>query len=224
MDIPSESEEEDVDGDQGIYPLEGKYKDHADKDRLLGMTEVAREAVLAERMLQIEREQQDRHLRNLLKSRKTADKAKSDAANLASTRKSLRTKSSVKNTEEATKRGKLDELRRTREERRATGRRSSFGDEDASKRMMSDDEEEDNYREETRVKDDRPISLDDVNKCRIGRSAFGKLCDYPGFDEVVADMFVRVSMFDKESNRTVYRMAQIKGTEYCPVIFLQPIL
>ena len=180
------------------------------------MSEVDREAVLAERMLQIEREQQDRHLRNLLKSRKTADKAKSDAATAASTRKSLRTKSATKNTEEATKRGKLDELRRTREERRATGRRSSFGDEDSSKRLMSEDDDDDrayhSHREEWSARDDRPIGLDDVNRARIGRSAFGKLCDYPGFDDVVQDMFVRVTLFDKESNRSVYRMAQIKGT------------
>lgn len=218
MDLGSESEE-DEDGDQELYPLEGKYRDQADKSRLLAMTEVDREAALAERMAQIEREQQNRHLRNLLKSRNAAD-SRAAAAAAAATRKSLRTKSAPKKNEEATKRGKLDELRRNREERKATGRRNSFGDEDASKKMLSDGEEEGAFAEEFYVKGERQIELDDANRCRIGRTALGKLCDYPGFDDVVADIFVRVSMFDKESNRTVYRMAQIKGSISQPLVML----
>ena len=208
MDLASESED---DADRELYPLEGKYKDQIDKSRLLAMTEIDREAVLAERMAHIEREQQNRHLRNLLKSRNAADSRAAAAAAAAATRKSLRTKSAPKKTEEATKRGKLDELRRTREERKATGRQNSFGDEDASRRMLSDGEEADGFADDYVRPDERPIELDDVNRCRIGRTALGKLCDYPGFDQVAPDVFVRVSLWDKESNRSVYRMAQIKG-------------
>lgn len=208
MDLASESDD---DADRELYPLEGKYKDQADKLRLLAMTEIDREAVLAERMAHIEREQQNRHLRNLLKSRNAADSRAAAAAAAAATRKSLRTKSAPKKTEEATKRGKLDELRRTREERKATGRRSSFGDEDASRRMLSDGEEAEGFADDYVPQDERPIELDDANRCRIGRTALGKLCDYPGFDQVAPDIFVRVSLWDKESNRSVYRMAQIKG-------------
>lgn len=173
------------------------------------MTEIDREAVLEERMAQIEREQQDRHLRNLLKSRTAAD---NKAAAAASTRKSLRTKSAPKVTAEISKRGKLDELRRNREERKATGRRSSFGDEDASRKLMSDGEDDGDYHDSHYIKDERPINLDDVNSCRIGRTALSKLCDYPGFEDAVQDVFVRLSMFDKETNRNVYRMTQIKGS------------
>jgi RNA polymerase-associated protein RTF1 len=207
MDMGTDSGSEEDDHELSLYPLEGKYKDHADKARLLAMTEIDREAVLAERAAQIEREGQDRHLRNLFKARKAADRA--DAA--ASTRKSLRTKSAPKKTEEATKRGKLDELRRTREERKATGRRNSFGDEDASKKMLSEGEED--YNDDShRPRDERPITLDDVNRCRIGRTALAKYFDYPGFEDVIPDVFVRVTMWDKETQKNVYRMAQIKGT------------
>jgi len=210
MDMGSESGSgEDEDNEPSLYPLEGKYKDHVDKERLRAMTEIDREAVLAERMAQVEREQQDRHLRNLLKSRNAADRAKGAAAAAASTRKSLRTKSAPKQTQEATKRGKLDELRRNREERKATGRRSSFGDEDASRRLLSDGEED--FTPEAPAKEERPIELADINQCRIGRTSLSKHLDYPGFADVVTDFFVRVTMFDKESNRNVYRMAQIKG-------------
>ena len=218
MEIGTESgSDEDEDTEPSLYPLDGKYKDQRDKEELLAMTEVDREAKLAERMAQIEREQQDRHLRNLLKSRNAADRAKGAAAAAASTRKSLRTKSAPKKSEEATKRGTLDELRRTKEERRARderratgGRRSSFGDEDASKRLLLDGDDE--PPEEVYVREERPIELDDINKCRIGRTALAKLLDYPKFDEVVKDVFVRLSMFDKESNKNIYRVAQIKGT------------
>jgi RNA polymerase-associated protein RTF1 len=209
MDLGTDSGSEDDEREPSLYPLEGKYKDHADKDRLLAMTEIDREAVLAERAAQIEREQQDRHLRNLLKSRNAADRR---AAAAASTRKSLRTKSAPKKSEEATKRGKLDELRRNREERKATGRRSSFGDEDASKKLLSDGEED--YAEESHPREERPINLDDVNRCRIGRSALAKYFDYPGFEDVIPDIFVRVTIWDKESGKNVYRMAQIKGKAF----------
>jgi len=211
MDMGSESgSDEDDHNEPSLYPLEGKYKDHADKEHLQAMTEIDREAVLAERMAQIEREQQDRHLRNLLKSRNAADRAKGAAAAAASTRKSLRTKSAPKQTQEATKRGKLDELRRNREERKATGRRSSFGDEDASRRLLSDGEED--FTPEVPAKEERPIELADINLCRLGRTSLSKHLDYPDFENVAIDVFVRVTMFDKESNRNVYRMAQIKGT------------
>ncbi|CCX33966.1 hypothetical protein FPQ18DRAFT_272097 [Pyronema domesticum] len=208
QELSSASEDEDDEPSKPLYPLEGKYKDAADKAKLLAMTEIDREAVLEERMAQIEREQQDRHLRNLLKSRTAAD---NKAAAAASTRKSLRTKSAPKVTAEISKRGKLDELRRNREERKATGRRSSFGDEDASRKLMSDGEDDGDYHDSHYIKDERPINLDDVNSCRIGRTALSKLCDYPGFEDAVQDVFVRLSMFDKETNRNVYRMTQIKG-------------
>jgi RNA polymerase-associated protein RTF1 len=206
MELGTDSGSED-DREPSLYPLEGKYKDHEDKARLLAMTEIDREAVLAERAAQIEREGQDRHLRNLLKARRAAVGV--DAA--ASTRKSLRTKSAPKKSEEATKRGKLDELRRNREERKATGRRSSFGEEDASKKMLSEGEE-DYDDSQHRPKDERPITLDDVNRCRIGRTALAKYFDYPGFEDVIPDVFVRLTIWDKETQKNVYRMAQIKGT------------
>jgi len=38
-----------------------------------------------------------------------------------------------------------------------------------------------------------------------------KLCDYPGFNDVIQDVFIRVALFDKESGTNTYRMAQAKG-------------
>ena len=192
MDLDSSSDEED--SVQELYPLEGKYKDQADMRALLAMNEIDREALLAERAGRIERAQQNRHLRNLLKSRNAADKANGASASGAN-RRSTRTKSMPKKTEETTKRGKLDELRKTREERstRAAAGKQTGDEEDARVRRRSineDDEDKAGYNEEIYVKeDDREILLADVNKARIGRTGLAKLCDYPGFEEAVTGNF-----------------------------------
>lgn len=194
MDIASSSDEEDC--VQNLYPLEGKYKDAADMTKLLAMKEIDREAVLAERAAQIERAQQDRHLRNLLKSRNAADWANGTApAGGSSTRRSARTKSMPKKNEETTKRGKLDELKKIREERstRAAGSGSGKpdrgGDDDGPKRRNKTDEDEEKtgFAEElyTAKKEQREIQVSDVNRARIGRTGLGKLCDYPGFEDAV---------------------------------------
>lgn len=185
MDLASSSDEED--SVQDLYPLEGKYKDATDMAGLLAMEEIDREAVLAERAAQIERAQQDRHLRNLLKSRNAADKANG----LASTRRSARTKSMPKKNEETTKRGKLDELKKIREERstRAAGSGKTDKEEEGPKRRSLADEEEERagFAEElyTSKKEQREITVSDVNRARIGRTGLGKLCDYPGFEDAV---------------------------------------
>lgn len=194
MDLASSSDEED--SVQDLYPLEGKYKDAADMTKLLAMEEIDREAVLAERAAQIERAQQDRHLRNLLKSRNAADKANGGlaAGGSSSTRRSARTKSMPKKNEETTKRGKLDELKKIREERstRAAGSGSGKpdrGDDDGPRRrgMPTEDEEKPRFAEElyTAKKEQREIHVSDVNRARIGRTGLGKLCDYPGFEDAV---------------------------------------
>jgi len=192
MDLDSSSDEED--SVQDLYPLEGKYKDQADMRALLAMNEIDREALLAERALRIDRAQQNRHLRNLLKSRNAADKANGASVSGAN-RRSTRTKSMPKKTEETTKRGKLDELRKTREERstRAAGSGKQTGDEEdarARRRSINEDDEDKAYNEEIYVKeDDREILIADVNKARIGRTGLAKLCDYPGFEEAVTGNF-----------------------------------
>jgi RNA polymerase-associated protein RTF1 len=190
MDIASSSDEED--GVQDLYPLEGKYKDHADMQKLLAMSEIDREAVLAERAAQIERAQQDRHLRSLLKSRSATGGANGASASGTSARRSTRTKSMPKKTEETTKRGKLDELKKVREERsaRAAGSGKPVGDDEDTKArrrsIFDDDDEKTGFAEDIYTKEDeRDITLADVNRARIGRTGLGKLCDYPNFEETV---------------------------------------
>ncbi|KAL7273078.1 RNA polymerase-associated protein rtf1 [Rhizina undulata] len=216
MDLGSSSEEED--NVQDLYPLEGKYKDHADMDYLLAMDEIDREAILAERATQIDRANQDRHLRNILKARNAANKSNNLSASAsAAARRSTRTKSAPKKNEESSKRGQLDELKRAREERsRNVGSgKQSTGDEEGGSRRRStagDDDDKAGFVDDLYRKEDlREIELSDINRARIGRTGLGKLCDYPTFEDVVTDCFVRVSLYDREKEVTVYRIAQIKG-------------
>lgn len=172
-------------GANDLYPLEGKYIDHADKAKLLAMTEVEREAVLADRAAKLEREHLDRQLRNLLKSRNADAAGGGDGG--SALRKSGRTKSAPKKNEEVSKRGKLEELRRVREERKAGGGKTAIADEDASKPLLDDDD--DGGRMDDSQHEEREITLDDVNRAKIGRTGLAKLCDYPNFEEVVKGMY-----------------------------------
>ncbi|KAI5811613.1 hypothetical protein DFH27DRAFT_605710 [Peziza echinospora] len=220
-----------------LYPYEGTYKDAADKAKLLAMSEIEREAVLAERATEIERAMQDRHLRTLLKSQSraaansgnNADKnnggntSGGDSGGGGATRRSTRAQNMPQAKKLDSKKGKLDEMKRAREERNTRKDKpgsSTHGDDEGTSRRRSladllDDDDDDRapFAEELYVKkkEEREVDLQDINRARIGRTGFTKLCDYPGFEETIIDCFVRVSLFDRDTGRNAYRVAQIKG-------------
>ncbi|KAI5805888.1 hypothetical protein EDC01DRAFT_640696 [Geopyxis carbonaria] len=198
---------EDDSAGRSLYPLEGKYKDQADKERLLAMSELDREAVLGERASTLDQYNFDRQLRIRLKTQKNEDREAGE-----SRRTSKRTKSAPKKSEEATKRGKLDELRRTRENRKAVGGKAQYGDEDVSRKMLDDDDEGD-FVDDSHIPEEREITLQDINRARIGRTGLAKLADYPGFGDVIPDVFVRVRLAQQQNSKEpdVYRLCVVKG-------------
>ena len=167
----------------------------------MAMSEVEREAVLAERATEIERAMQDRHLRTLLRSQsRTAAAAGNVSGNISGgesggggvTRRSTRTQTMPQAKKLDSKKGKLDEMKRAREERSTRKDKPSTTGEDDNQRKKSivDEENEDDHVEYANElyevkKEEREIDVHDVNKARIGRSGFMKLCDYPGFEEAV---------------------------------------
>lgn len=183
LELETSDDDEEDDAAPLAYPLEGKYKDHADKQQLLAMTEVEREEILAERQAEMDRLQQDRHLRNLLKQKEK------DNGVVVSTRTSARVKSKPKSNAQAIRGGKLDEIKRDREERKRNKVGPSSrgdGNEDSGRRrsLLSDDDEEgDKIRSAEERKEEREITLQDMNRLKIGRKDFAKLCDYPRFEE-----------------------------------------
>lgn len=194
----------------------------------MAMPEIQREAALADRATEIERAQQDRHLRTLLRSQSRAtagngagNTSGGESAGGGITRRSTRTQTMPQVKKLDSKKGKLDEMKRAREERSTRkDKPSSTGDDDerARKRSTTSDGDDDDGRVEyandlyeVKKKEEREIDVQDVNKARIGRTGFAKLCDYPGFEEAVIDCFVRVSLFDRDTGKNAYRVAQIKG-------------
>lgn len=170
MESDSESEDE---AEQHPYPLEGKYRDEADKAALMAMSEIDREAVLAERATQIERLQQSRELRSIL------SKSRSNASGPAeSTRRSTRAQTMPAKGKDATKAGQLAEIKRSRD---TGGLKKATGDSSDAPKLLDVQPLDDDDMEEN--KPEREVTVDDINKARMGRTAFHKLLDYPGFEK-----------------------------------------
>ncbi|KAK0666370.1 putative RNA polymerase-associated protein RTF1 [Cercophora samala] len=213
------------DDDAIQYPVEGLFKSQEEKARIMGMREIEREQILAERREENERIRQNRMLRQLkVNQEKDSKKRKASAADLEDElRKPSRARTKAGETSE-----KMDTLRRAREER--TSRR-----EQRERDMDRRKQRSPSYRDRSRSPDDRdsdagdwrrssrqksrspekeilPADLRDVERVRVGRSRFAEVCFYPGFEQAITGCFVRVNIGpDQTTRQDVYRMAIIKG-------------
>ncbi|KAL2071640.1 hypothetical protein VTL71DRAFT_12875 [Oculimacula yallundae] len=215
------------------YPFEGKFIDAKDKAAILNMNEMEREQTLAERAQEVERDRQNRALRQLLKSRETEKnqnkrKAKDDPLDDARKTQRQRTKLGGGKVGEAST--GIDSLKRARAEKndrqrrreedkeRNKGRsnaRDDYSDVDAdgdSEVEWDDGKSKNKKSKSPDYRDAEPASLADVQKVRVGRTRFAQVCFYPGFDEAIIGCFVRISIgADKETGQNIYRMGIIKS-------------
>ncbi|CAP61714.1 uncharacterized protein PODANS_4_2840 [Podospora anserina S mat+] len=213
------------DDDAIQYPVEGLFKSQEEKARIMGMREIEREQILAERREENERIRQNRMLRQLkVNQEKDSKKRKASAADLEDElRKPSRARTKAGEISE-----KMDTLRRAREER--TSRR-----EQRERDMDRRKQRSPSYRDRSRSHDDRdsdagdwrrssrqksrtpekeilPADLRDVERVRVGRSRFAEVCFYPGFERAITGCFVRINIGpDQTTRQDVYRMAIIKG-------------
>ncbi|KAI9805674.1 MAG: hypothetical protein M1833_005167 [Piccolia ochrophora] len=216
------------------FPVEGKFTSDADKAEILALPEIKREEILAERATEIEREQQNRMLIQLLrdkeKKNREADKKKrkASAADLEENqRKSSRQKTTLGGRKVGEASAPLEQYKRQREQRvhneqrRREDRKAADGkkedqisDADAEGESEVDwDEGPAATRRSSSVsKEEPPAVLKDYDRARVGRSGFGKVCFYPGFNEAITGCFVRINIgVDKATGQNCYRLAQIKG-------------
>lgn len=225
----------DEDGDR--YPLEGKFMNSADKAEIMAMPEIKREELLAERAQEVERDRQNRALRQLLNAReqdakKHDKKRKAGAAELEENqRKTSRQRTKLGGGKVGEASTGIDSLKRARAEKNDRQRRRDEDKErNKDRRATRDDAYSDDASGESEVewddpkarnkksrspeyKDAEPASLHDVERVRVGRTRFALVCFYPGFDEAITGCFVRISVgIDKESGQNIYRLAVIKGT------------
>jgi RNA polymerase-associated protein RTF1 len=215
------------------FPLEGKFINAADKSEIMAMPEIKREELLAERAQQVERDRQNRALRQLLNAReagskKTEKKRKANATDLEeSNRKTSRQRTKVgggrfgeastgiDNLKRA-RAEKDDRLRRRQEDRARNGDRKDNAHDDYSDDGGSELEWDDGKRKDHKSPSpNHPAELakfEDYQHVRVGRSRFAQVCFYPGFDEAITGCYARVSIGpDNETGQNVYRMAAIKG-------------
>ncbi|CZR59892.1 related to Pol II transcription elongation factor [Phialocephala subalpina] len=221
------------DGDR--YPLEGKFINSTDKAEILAMPEIKREELLAERAQEVERDRQNRALRQLLnareaESKKLDKKRKASAAELEeSQRKTSRQRTKLGGGKVGEASTGIDSLKKARAEKndrqrrrdedkeRNRGRRAVQDESDQDAEGDSEPEWDDGRSKNKKskspeYKDAEPAGLHDIERVRVGRTRFAMVCFYPGFDEAITGCFVRISVgIDKESGQNIYRMALIKG-------------
>lgn len=202
------------------YPLEGKFRDAADREEIMAMPEIERESILAERAAEATRKKQDLALKQMLefsKAQTSKHKRKAGAAELDDeSRKTSRPKT------EKTGRSALDNYKKAREAKGAerTGRLDTKRDRRRSSRSRSsasdrdaDGESEVEWAESTPARrDEPPAELKDFERCRVGRSQFAKFLFYPNFEDTIKGCYCRVSIgMNRETGQNTYRMTQIKG-------------
>lgn len=237
--------------DKPVFPFEQFYYSPEDKAKIMAMSEVQRESILAERAAIRDRKSQDLHLRKLLHAReregaKAADKKKRKAGDAEldeKQRKSSRQKTTLggrkvgesSDAMEAYKRqreqkGLRDEQRRKEgEERKEKAKRGedvgpySDADAEGESEVEWDDAKGRGTRRSTSApRDDSPAELIEYEHVRVGRDNFAMVCFYPGFEKAITNCLVRISVgLDKATGENVYRMAHIKG-EWPLLRFLEP--
>lgn len=213
------------------YPLEGKYIDEDDKNRIEAMDEIAREELLYSRA----QEMNEYNERVYLAQRAAREKSKVRDDRAKRSR-------SVKESAKSTKSSKLSELKKQRDKKA----RKEAGDEyseDEQEGGENDDydlgeeyedegenddydlgdgyEDEDDYNPDqvewatTEKQPARQVELSDINKIRIGRIQAAKFLYYPEFKEVIKDCVARFNIgINRQTGQPIYRMVRILGVEH----------
>ncbi|KAI0772759.1 plus-3-domain-containing protein [Trametes elegans] len=212
------AESEDEQTEANPYPLEGKYIDEADRARLMDMSEIDREAILAQRLEEMQRYTDKRQLDHLLQlqsGRGSAEESVSKAAKRQHAARGATKEKSRKLDELKAKRKAKDEKKRTRTSSPKRDRSSSPMDmemsedeEDGQITKYDEEEERDRKLYGKSNPDDEPITLDDLDKCRITRNQIAKFCMTPWFEDYVKGAWVRY-LIGQEAGQPVYRICEV---------------
>lgn len=243
--MPRDRYDNDDDGDEEEeaeevpFPLEGKYKDEKDRERLELLPEMERESILFERSQLMQKYQERKLLRQHARSIKQQQQQQRQGSK--STRASGRSTRTTGHSD--LKQSKLSELKKQRAKKSGNyefsdnesddsndnyrdDRRDEYDDED-DEESIYDDEEDDydlgygktkrrshqtdevEWAEDDNL--DRDSSLEDYNKIQVGRSFAAKFCFYPEFNKIVEGCYGRVNIGkDKHTGNSMYRMVKIE--------------
>ncbi|KAI9809125.1 MAG: hypothetical protein M1825_002414 [Sarcosagium campestre] len=214
------------------FPLEGKFISEADKATILALPEIKREEILAERATEMEREQQNRMLIRLLRDKerkegKMRKKRSPDEAELDDNqRKSSRRKTTLGGRKVGESSAPLELYKKQREQRghqheqrkrddiraAALKKNEKGSDGDDAGSDVSWDDAKAAAQSSSAVKNELPPVLKDFNRARVGRTGFGQVCCWPGFEQAITNCFTRISIGpDPETGENKYRLCTIKG-------------
>lgn len=213
-------------GDTGdhdnLYPLEGKYRDAADRAQIMGMSQLERESILADRNEEQTERRKLKHLGHLvsvtdrandkLKNKRKASTADFDDDDRKSARP--RTKRSDALESYTRQREHVREEKSRRANRVSGARRSHSRSRGDSSERDADGESDEDYGSRSKVRapePEIPAELHDIQRIKVGRSNFAKVCFYPGFDETMIGCFSRVAVGQRTPGINNYRLARITG-------------
>ncbi|KAG8859074.1 hypothetical protein FRB96_004644 [Tulasnella sp. 330] len=218
-DDDSDMEESDADG----YPLEGKYKDEEDRERLLSMPEIKREEIFSQRKEELQKDLERKKLEKMVKSQASGG---SDATGYNNVSKAAKRKhTTIGSTKEKSRTLEaLKQKRQQKESRRATKAHDSESPEPRRRRQRSDTPSSLSESEEGQVprKGSDNSSLDgvqlkpapdvltlmDLNKAQITRDMLENQCFSSQFEEFVKGAWVRL-VVGLDAGEMVYRICEV---------------
>lgn len=194
------------------YPLEGKYKDAADRAYINSLPQLERERILGERAEEMNKMQWNSELQRRVAQRSGASELKRKASSVEpddAHRKTNRQKTSSAIESYKQYREERQQQRQRHEDRR----RSLSPDRRHGSDIDADGESDVDYPEYDDIpRRDEPADLHDYETIRVGRDWFAKVCFDPNFDAAMPGAFVRVAAGTDPTRRApLYKMAQIKG-------------
>ncbi|KZP21278.1 plus-3-domain-containing protein [Athelia psychrophila] len=218
-DVSSESEDEPESEEEESstpYPVEGKYKDEADRQRLTQLSEIEREAILGERLEEMQRIIDKREVDKMFKEQKGGDDNVAKAAKRQHTVRGATKEKSKKLDELKARRRAKDDKKRSngspRRERSSSAMEMETDSEDEEDGQITkhDEEEEKDRKRFGKVEpsDDEPVTMEDIMKCRLTRTMLAKYCMSPWFEDYIKGAWVRY-LIGQENGVGIYRVCEI---------------
>ncbi|KAL9476679.1 hypothetical protein ACSS6W_006520 [Trichoderma asperelloides] len=192
-------------GGDDKYPVDGMFISEAEKAEIMAMREVEREQIIADRVSEIERQRQNRLLRQMvnnveIEERKQVKKKRSaDTAELEDgTRKAARARTG-KGSESAIdsfRRARAEKQRRQEDRERRRDGLSPRGRESREPEESDDDEFGQAHRspEKAASRELPPPELRDFDRVRLGRNEFAQVCSTPGFEAAITGCYIRIAL------------------------------
>ncbi|KAF4125674.1 hypothetical protein GMORB2_0918 [Geosmithia morbida] len=221
-DEPQRGRGGDTDGD-GKYPVEGMYISHAEKAEIMALPELEREQIIADRMTEIDRQRQNRLLRQMVENEERKHVKKKRSADTAELEDAASRKTSRQRTVGGKGETAMDSLRRARAEKQkrredAEQRRRGGSYSPDGRRSPDDNESDVGGRDDSRTPEAEgerktpPAELRDYDRVRLGRNEFAQVCLTPGFEASITGCYIRIALGPHpETGIEQYRMAVIKG-------------